>query len=211
MVDVRIHLLTFLPLAVESVNDLGQFASSGVGLLVEELLGDVVLQLLQSPALLDEGPLVLGRLDCSDPFLFQIVLATAVLVQYALELHQLTVVVQHCRGREADARAVEQGGGDLLRLTADRVRVVALKEVGVDPLERRVMARQRRLLERAALGFVVAQEMAPVLSPDRLQRAVELQRFDGCCGANGAISCPLFPDGLDLTLGHRRLGRYIRH
>ena len=211
MVDVRVHLLTFLPFAVESVNDLGQFASSGVGLPVEELFGDATLQLLQSPALFDEGPLVLGWLDRADSLLFQIVLSTAVLVQYALELHQLAVVVQHCRSREADAGAVEQGGSDLLRLTADRVRVVALEEVGVDPLERRVMARQRRLLERGALGFVVAQEMAPVLRSDRLQRAVELQRFDCCCGANGAVRCPLFPDGFGLPLDHRLLGWNVRH
>ena len=147
MVDVRIHLLTFLPFTVESVNDLGQFTSSGVGLLVEKLFGDATLQFLQSLALLDKGLLVLGRFDRANPLLFQIVLTTAVLVQYTLELHQLTVVVQHCWSRETDACAIEQGGGDLLRLATDRVCVVALKEVGVDPLESRVMTRQSRLLE----------------------------------------------------------------
>lgn len=169
MVDVRIHLLTFLPFTVESVNNLCQFASSGVGLLVEKLFGYATLQLLQSFALLDKGLLVLGRFDGKNPLLFQIVLTTAVLVQYTLKLHQLTVVVQHCWSREADACAVEQGGGDLLRLTANRVRVVALEEVGVDSLECRVMAGQSRLLQWATLGFVVAQEMAPVLSPNCLQ------------------------------------------
>lgn len=126
------------------------------------------LQLSQTTALLNEGFLVVGWLDRADTLLLKIVLTTAILVQYALELHQLPVVVQHCGCREADAGAFEEGRRDLLRLTADRVRVVTLEEVGVDPLEGGVVTRQRRLFERTALGFVVAQEMASVLRPDCL-------------------------------------------
>ena len=66
-----------------------------------------------------------------------------------------------------------------------------------------MVARQRCLLERTALGFVVAQEMASVLRTHRLQGSVELKRFDGCGSTNGAVGSALFPDSLTLTLGHR--------
>ena len=128
-------------------------------------------------------------------------------MKYALELQQMSMVVQYGRSRETDAGAVEESRGDLLRLTAGRIRVVALEEVSVYPLEGRVVTRQRRLLERAALGFVVAQEMAPVLSAHSLHRAVELQRFNGCCGADGAVRSTLLLDGLMLTFGRElRIG-----
>ena len=93
LVDLCIHLLTFLPFGFKPVNDVGQFMSSGICLLLQELFGDVVLQFLQPLTLVDESPLVLGWLDGSNPFLLQIVGPPLILVQDALHLHELHVVV----------------------------------------------------------------------------------------------------------------------
>lgn len=130
-------------------------------------------------------------------------------MKYALELQQMAMVVQYGRSRETDAGAVEESGGDLLRLTTGRIRVVTLEEVGVYPLERRVVTRQRRLLERAALGFVVAQEMAPVqIAHLLLQRAVKLQRFADCAITDSAVGSTLLLNGFLLTFRH---GLLVRH
>ena len=206
LVDFRIKSFAFLPLAVESFDDFGQFACSGVCLLVQKFFGNLFLQLLEPTALFNEGLLVLSWFDGAQPLLLHVVLATLPLVQYAVELHQLAVVGQDGRRREADARGVEESGGDLLRLTTDRVGVVALQEVGVYALERRVVAGQSRLLERTALGFVVAQEIVSVLRADSLQGAVELKCLDGCGRPNRSVRSALLPDCLELAFGHRLFG-----
>ena len=93
-----------------------------------------------------------------------------------------------------------EGGCDLLRLTADGVRIVALQEVRVDALEGGMVTRQSCLLERAAVGFVVAGKVRAVLRAHRLQVAVELKSLDGCGGTDGIVRCQLLSLRLRLTL-----------
>ena len=80
LVDLGIHLLTFLPFGFKAINDVSQFISSGIGLLLQELFSNTVLHFFQLLTLIDKGPLVVSRFDGSNPFLLQIVRPPFVLV-----------------------------------------------------------------------------------------------------------------------------------
>ena len=104
-----------------------------------------------------------------------------------------------------------ESGSDLLRLTADSVRIVALQEVRVYPLEGGMVTRQSCLLERATVGFVVAGKVRAVLRAHRLQVAIELNSLHSCGGADSVIGCPLLSLRLQLTLALVRVRVRYRH